>query len=482
MKYFKAAAVLCLLAVVLPAMAAQIPVKKEETSPEKKELEKLTLENGLEKQKQAQKLQPLQSELEELRTRYNILSEKQKIEKFPTSTEKEQLSDEQTLLKLKEQQKLRQLILEKEELILQNMLDSEREKRDTAVLTATQKKLDLENRIEEAKRKQELALLHHEYAQLKLKNDLTQVKLQEKELLYGAEKAEIDLELKRLSLKSQQMKFEDSVRQDRIAKLKADISMRSQKEEWKQEANTDPRYDALPFANGRLMVSDRRIPLNGPIFRGVADFITERIHYFNNENSEKPIFIVIDSSPGGSVMEGYRILKAIASSKAPVHVVLKSYAASMAAAIVTLSERSYAYPNAVILHHEMSTLTWGNMTQLKEQLEIAKEWEKRLMGPVAKKAGMSIEDFRKAMYKHNSDGDWEEFADAATKLKWVGSIVNEVRETGVVKRPDDKQKPVFTWPFGLEEKVDEKGHRYVTLPRLNPYDMYYIHNPDNYYR
>ena len=34
----------------------------------------------------------------------------------------------------------------------------------------------------------------------------------------------------------------------------------------------------------------------------------------------------------------------------------------------------------------------------------------------------------------------------------------------------------------MEEKIDEKGQRYVSLPRLDPFDLYYIYNPDRYYR
>ena len=79
----------------------------------------------------------------------------------------------------------------------------------------------------------------------------------------------------------------------------------------------------------------------------------------------------IDRCPGGSVMEGYRIVKAMQASKAPIHVVVKSFAASMAAVITTLAVHSYAYPNAVILHHQMSTGANGNMTQIKEQVEEA---------------------------------------------------------------------------------------------------------------
>ncbi|HBL15734.1 MAG TPA: hypothetical protein DD417_02940 [Elusimicrobia bacterium] len=224
------------------------------------------------------------------------------------------------------------------------------------------------------------------------------------------------------------------------------------------------------------------VSLNGPIFGGVADYVTERIHYFNNISSTQPIFIVIDKCPGGSVMEGYRIIKAMQASKAKVHVVVKSFAASMAAVITTMADYSYTYPNAIILHHQMSTVNWGNMTQLKEQLELAREWERRLHVPVAKKMGVSMDAFRKMMYEKNSDGDWEEFGDQAVSYHWADNVVHEIDETGFVKNPDTVEKPKaaqFQW---LAEKTDEKGQRYATLPRLDPFDFYFIYNPDRYYR
>ncbi|MEO0477045.1 MAG: ATP-dependent Clp protease proteolytic subunit, partial [Planctomycetota bacterium] len=183
------------------------------------------------------------------------------------------------------------------------------------------------------------------------------------------------------------------------------------------------QYPTEPLKDGVLAISDRRIPLNGMIGRGSADFVTERIHYFNNLDEKAPIFIVIDSNPGGSVMEGYRIVTAMQNSKAPVHVVVKSYAASMAAVITTLAEESYAYPNAIILHHQMSSGMRGNLTQQKEQLEEGFEWEKRLADPVAEKMGVTYDEFTELMYKNNSDGDWAEFADKAKELKWVNNVV-----------------------------------------------------------
>jgi len=210
--------------------------------------------------------------------------------------------------------------------------------------------------------------------------------------------------------------------------------------------------------------------------------VVERIDYWNNV-SDAPIFLVMDRCPGGSVQEGYRIIKSMQASKAPVHVVVTSFAASMGAYITTIAERSYVYPNAIILHHQMRTGVYGNMTQTREQMKIAEEWWRRLGEPTAKKVGLTLDGFVKKMYENNSDGDWEEFGDRAVALGWATHVVREIRETGVTKRPDPDKKPVPpSFFFGLKEETDEKGARFVSLPRLEPFDLYWIYNPDRYYR
>ena len=37
-------------------------------------------------------------------------------------------------------------------------------------------------------------------------------------------------------------------------------------------------------------------------------------------------------------------------------------------------------------------------------------------------------------------------------------------------------------PFMEEEKLDEKGKKYLELPRLDPFDFYFLYNPDSYYK
>lgn len=133
------------------------------------------------------------------------------------------------------------------------------------------------------------------------------------------------------------------------------------------------------------------------------------------------------------------------------------------------------------LHHQMSTMNWGNMTQFNEQLDLAREWERRLMLPVPQKMGIPTEDFRKKMYEKNSDGDWEEFGDRAVEYKWATSVVDRIEETGLVKNPD-YESPAMAKRSALDENTDEKGQRCMALPRLQPFDFYFSYNPDKYYR
>jgi len=176
-------------------------------------------------------------------------------------------------------------------------------------------------------------------------------------------------------------------------------------------------------------------------------------------------------------------------SQAPIHVIVKSFAASMAAAITTLAEESYAYPNALILHHQLSSsflFTTMNLTQQKEATKEAQEWWKRLADPIAEKMGITRDEFIAKMYEKNSDGDWIEFATEAKKLKWVNHTVTSIQETGKTIHPDsvkgdDDEKDGQSY-LSLKESKDSEGRPCMYLPRLNPHDFYFLYNPDSYYK
>lgn len=356
----------------------------------------------------------------------------------------------------KDDQELSRLKVLKEKLALENAIAEEKLKKVLRDLQFQQQKADLENRLQAAKQQQTLQDFQKNMQQ-------------------------IQLEILQLKKELDTLMVQNARENARFARLKLELDLRESRKKAAMLVQREPVYTLQPWKDGILTISDRRIALNGPIVSGVADHVTRRIHFFNNLNQEYPIFIVIDVCPGGSVMEGYRILKAMEASKAPVYVVVKSFAASMAAVITTLAKKSFAYPNAIILHHQISTVNWGNMTEIQEQLQAAREWEKRLHEPVAARMGITVKDFVKLMYRNNSRGDWKEFADKAVTFKWVDHVVKGIEELSITEKPDDKM-PLPPWFWGQKVLRDAAGARYVELPRLSPYDFYHIYNPDRYYR
>ena len=362
------------------------------------------------------------------------------------------------------------------------------------------------NAYSEAKSKNETNELRSEIARLKLEKELLSEKMAyaaaahsskniDRVAKFMAEKEELTRESTLAKLEAEKLGAELKILQTdssmKTSGLMAEISEIEAQQKRDDYANAEPLYLDKPLKkNGTLVISDRRIPFNGAVTATLADRVTARINYFNNKDPKKPIFIVIGDSPGGSVMAGYRILKAMEGSEAPIYVVVKSFAASMAATITTLAEKSFVYPNAIILHHQISQsfmFSSMNLTEQKENVEDLKKWWARLADPIAKKMGITSDEFIEMMYKKTVSGDWTEFGDNAVKLKWADHVVNRIHETALLKNPDAKSAAPTTTRSaaienGLTPAVDENGNHYMILPRRNPKDLYLMHNPDGFYR
>ena len=373
------------------------------------------------------------------------------------------------------------------------------EKPDTAP-SGEAARLESLNKLATETLTQETNGLRAEIARLKLERELITEKLalesaKRKEAVKDAV-AETEIEIGRLTRESElsrirseklaaDLKSLQSEAALELTRLQSEMQTIETREKRETFADSDPIFLENPLrADGMLVISDRRIPLNGMIVGETADFVTSRIDFWNNRDRKLPIFIVIDDCPGGSVMAGYRILKAMEASDAPIHVVVKSFAASMAACITSLAEESYAYPNAVILHHQISSqiaFARLNLTQQKEFFQESNRWWERLAAPVAKKMGISTDEFIKKMYARSTSGDWSEFADKAKELKWVNHIVDGILESSITMNPDTDEKEADK-KTALVEEIDPDGKVFTYLPRLNPKDVYFLYNPDGYYR
>ncbi|MCU0796034.1 MAG: ATP-dependent Clp protease proteolytic subunit [Akkermansiaceae bacterium] len=386
--------------------------------------------------------------------------------------------------------------------------ETPKENPEEAKLKEEQARLALENALIDERVKRETAEMRAEIARLKVEKELIAERIAMSNAKRQAESeeemAKIAAERDRITREGEIAKAEAATLTHRlkavqtasaieITRLQGEIQTRETREKRANYADSEPVYLENPLReDGTLVISDRRIPLNGPITMETADFITDRIDYYNNKDRKFPIFIVIDDSPGGSVMAGYRILKSMEASDAPVYVVVKSFAASMAATIATLAKESYAYPNSLILHHQISFGGMGrlNLTQQRELVEEGNRWWARFGTPIAQKMGITTDELIKRMYEHASSGDWTEFGEEAQKLKWVNHVVSGIEESSFRVNPDMTERPEVrvVMPEGgapvpdLTESIDEEGRPFMYLPRTNPKDVYFIYNPDAYYR
>ncbi|MEM9416822.1 MAG: ATP-dependent Clp protease proteolytic subunit [Bacteroidota bacterium] len=391
----------------------------------------------------------------------------------------------------------------------------EQKKQESAELKAKreeQARLELENALYRAHLEKELAALRAEVQRLNLEKEATRLKWeveQEKKLKAHAQamldlkqqeeklRAEVALSQAQVDQIMQKFNLNAAGLQNQVKSLKieaeqlqAEVDQLNAKKQRAAYAGGEATYLKEPLKKGgTLVISDRRVDLNGVITAWKANHIIDRIQYFNNKNTTYPIFIVIEDSPGGSVMAGWRILKAMKDSQAPVYVVVKGWAASMAACIITLADRSYAYPNAEILHHQPWTFSWGNVREQKEAYERLKEVWNRLGGPIAKKMGISLQALDKKLYEKSARGDWEEFADKAKKLKWVDHIITGIKDSGIREIPDPanytfekylKEYYPYFWDSGTDSAALTDS--VVYLPPLSPNDFYYLYNPDGRYQ
>jgi len=372
-------------------------------------------------------------------------------------------------------------------------------------MRAQKARIDAELALAEAKRAEELAPLQAEVARLTAERSLRLAKASAEAAALEDERARLERQaalesaratarlaersnkIRELEAEAKQLQLEAA---NTVARLSNEIQRFQKEDEARKIASkARPKYLKDPLVDGVLYLSDRRIAFNGAVTEQLADYVCQRINFYNNQSPEFPIFIVIDNSPGGSVAAGYQIQKAMAASKAPVYVVVKGFAASMAAVVATLAERSYCYPNTIILHHQVSNTMRGNMTVLKEQIEFTNRWFERLGTPVAKKMGLTLPEFVKQMYANDSTGDWQVFGEKAKELKWVDHVVERIEETAILDLLPPAQatsitiRPPQSEVSGVTAKTDDKGRTYFELPPLsNPFDAWWIYDPQGLFR
>ena len=246
--------------------------KKEEKKDAKKEDAKEDEEEKEEEDPESEEIKAMEKELKQLKLEHDLLLQRQKNELVEQELLAQKLSAEAAVRKAKEEDTLADLRSQVSRLEAQLALQKATHEQELELMDAAVRKHNTQRQLEDFETVDQVTDLKN---QISLLATETELRLEE------VKKA------KALTEEAGTKYAAD------IAKLKAELEILQARKDVSDHVTGEIKYLENPLVEGTLFVSDRRIPLNGPIYSGVADYVTERIHFFNNQSKKLPIFIMI---------------------------------------------------------------------------------------------------------------------------------------------------------------------------------------------
>jgi ATP-dependent Clp protease protease subunit len=121
----------------------------------------------------------------------------------------------------------------------------------------------------------------------------------------------------------------------------------------------------------------------------------ERIRNFNNEFPGKPIYLLLDS-PGGSVLDGARLISTMQASKSPVNTVCLQICASMAAMILEYGKERYAVDRSIVMFHpaSISGMISSELDKVVSRYQFLQRYVDKMDRYVAARSGSTYESFK----------------------------------------------------------------------------------------
>jgi ATP-dependent Clp endopeptidase proteolytic subunit ClpP len=167
----------------------------------------------------------------------------------------------------------------------------------------------------------------------------------------------------------------------------------------------------------------RTIELYGPV--GVNAIYAAITITRMNQDSNKPIFLLLDS-PGGSVLTGARLISAMQTSKAPIFTVCTNMCASMAFMIHQYGVKRFALDRAILMSHPATVGYEGDVDRISSFIGTIKRYTNKLEAEVAQRMGLSFQ-----AYKQKIQNEYWVDAEDALKDNVVDQLVNITLEKAV---------------------------------------------------
>lgn len=119
---------------------------------------------------------------------------------------------------------------------------------------------------------------------------------------------------------------------------------------------------------------------------GIANSILEK-------SIKNPVYLLINS-PGGSVLDGARILSAMEAAKSPVYTVCLQLCASMAAIIHQYGTERYMVDRSILMFHPASGSLSGNVFEMQSRLNWILRYTNKADVYIANRVGITVEQFK----------------------------------------------------------------------------------------
>ncbi|HEA6688058.1 TPA: ATP-dependent Clp endopeptidase proteolytic subunit ClpP [Staphylococcus aureus] len=150
------------------------------------------------------------------------------------------------------------------------------------------------------------------------------------------------------------------------------------------------------------LLKDRIIMLGSQIDDNVANSIVSQLLFLQAQDSEKDIYLYINSS-GGSVTAGFAIYDTIQHIKPDVQTICIGMAASMGSFLLAAGAKGkrFALPNAEVMIHQPLGGAQGQATEIEIAANHILKTREKLNRILSERTGQSIEKIQKDTDRDN---------------------------------------------------------------------------------
>jgi len=170
-----------------------------------------------------------------------------------------------------------------------------------------------------------------------------------------------------------------------------------------------------------LLLRERIIMLNTPIYDQTANVVISQLLYLDREDPDKDISLYIHS-PGGSVMAGLAIYDTMQLIHPDVSTICLGMAASMATILLAAGAKGkrFALPHATIHMHQVLSSAQGQAADIVIAAKEVMRLDEIIRNIIVKHTGQPMEKVQ-----HDTDRDYYLNAQQAIEYKLIDQVLEK---------------------------------------------------------